>query len=137
MSGGRYELVHQVGGVNATKAKQIGFEIEVLDITTGKQRDAKSLSGGETFLTSLSLALGLSDVITQRAGANKVEAMFIDEGFGSLDPDALDTALSVLLNLSGGDCVIGIISHVDKLLESIPDKISVTADEKGSHAEII
>lgn len=135
MSGGRYELQHSIKG-SLGGGSQLGFEIEVWDMNTGQVRNPKSLSGGETFLTSLSLALGFSDIITRKSGGNKVEAMFIDEGFGSLDPSSLDTALSVLMSLTGEDYQIGIISHVDKLSESIPQKIRVSQDEHGSKAEI-
>ena len=135
MSGGRYELEHSIQGDKDNRS-QLGFEIKVFDRNTGVRRNPKSLSGGETFLTSLSLALGFSDIITRKSGGNKVEAMFIDEGFGSLDPSSLDTALSVLLSLTGEDYQIGIISHVDKLQESIPQKIRVTSDENGSRTEI-
>lgn len=133
MSGGRYELVHQLGAER--RNAKAGLEVEVLDLATGKQRSAKSLSGGETFLASLSLALGLSDVVQSHAGGKKLDALFIDEGFGSLDSDTLDMALNVLGQLTEGNCLVGVISHVDKLEESIPQKIRVRNGKHGSRLE--
>ena len=130
MSGGRYELVHKAGA-DRRNAKA-GLEIEVLDNNTGLQRSAGSLSGGEAFFTSLSLALGLSDVVQNHAGGKQMEALFIDEGFGTLSDDVLDKALEVLDQLGEGKRLVGIISHVDKLDESIPQKIRVRGGEKGS-----
>lgn len=124
ISGGRYELIHRTTAsrVNANA----GLEIEVLDVTTGKQRSSASLSGGEAFYTSLALALGLSDVVQNHAGGKKLDALFIDEGFGTLDDDMLGKALEVLNQLTEGNRLVGIISHVDKLDASIPQKIVVT-----------
>ena len=130
MSGGRYELVHKVGA-DRRNAKA-GLEIEVLDKDTGVQRPSGSLSGGESFFTSLALALGLSDVVQNHAGGRRMDALFIDEGFGTLSDDVLDKALDVLNQLTEGDRLVGIISHVDKLDESIPQKIRVRRGEKGS-----
>lgn len=130
MSGGRYELVHKAGA-DRRNAKA-GLEIEVLDHNTGQQRPSGSLSGGESFFTSLSLALGLSDVVQNHAGGRQMDALFIDEGFGSLSDDVLDKALDVLNQLSEGSRLVGIISHVDRLGESIPQKIRVKTGEKGS-----
>ena len=130
MSGGRYELVHK-SGADRRNAKA-GLEIEVLDHNTGLQRGSGSLSGGESFFTSLALALGLSDVVQNHAGGKQMDALFIDEGFGTLSDDVLDKALEVLNQLSEGKRLVGIISHVDKLDESIPQKIRVRSGEKGS-----
>ncbi len=130
MSGGRYELVHKVGA-DRRNAKA-GLEIEVLDNNTGLQRGSGSLSGGETFFTSLSLALGLSDVVQNHAGGRQMDALFIDEGFGTLSDDVLDKALDVLNQLTEGNRLVGIISHVGRLDESIPQKIRVRHNEKGS-----
>jgi len=132
MSGGRYELIHKRD--SDRKNARAGLEIEVLDTATGKVRPSSLLSGGEGFYASLALALGLSDVVQNHAGGRKLEALFIDEGFGTLSPDVLDKALDVLDQLSAGNRLVGIISHVDKLDESIPQKIRVTCDGKGSHA---
>ena len=130
MSGGKYELLHQVSADR--KNAQAGLEVEAMDMTTGKLRNSKSLSGGESFLVSLALALGLSDVVQRHAGGRQLDALFIDEGFGSLDNDTLDTALTVLDQLTEGDCLVGIISHVSKLEESIPQKIRVRNGRQGS-----
>lgn len=130
MSGGRYELIHQIGVGN--RAGIAGLEVEVLDMATGRQRSSNSLSGGESFLVSLALALGLSDVVQHRAGGRKLDALFIDEGFGSLDNTTLDTALEVLNQLTAGNCLVGIISHVSRLEESIPQKIIVKNSGHGS-----
>lgn len=130
MSGGRYALVHKVAAERKNAAA--GLEIEVLDNNTGVQRSAASLSGGESFFTSLSLALGLSDVVQSHVGGKQMDALFIDEGFGTLSDDVLDKALDVLNQLTEGKRLVGIISHVDKLDESIPQKIRVRHGEKGS-----
>lgn len=130
MSGGKYELIHQISA-DRRNAKA-GLEIEVLDMVSGSQRPTATLSGGESFLVSLALALGLSDVVQNRAGGRKLDALFIDEGFGSLDSGTLDTALSALNQLTAGKCLVGIISHVGRLEESIPQKIRVKNGEKGS-----
>ena len=130
MSGGRYELVHKTAA-DRRNAKA-GLEIEVLDNSTGLQRPSASLSGGESFFTSLALALGLSDTVQSRAGGKTMDALFIDEGFGTLSDDVLDKALEVLDQLGGGRRLVGIISHVDRLNESIQQKIVVKNSERGS-----
>ena len=130
MSGGRYELVHKVGADR--RSAKAGLEIEVLDNNTGLQRASGSLSGGESFFTSLALALGLSDVVQSRAGGKQLDALFIDEGFGTLSDDVLDKALDVLGQLSEGHRLVGVISHVDKLDESIPQKVRVKNSDRGS-----
>lgn len=135
MSGGRYELIHErSAGRNNAKA---GLEITVLDMTTGKRRSVSSLSGGESFFVSLALALGLSDVVQNHAGGKRLDALFIDEGFGTLDNDVLEQALTVLNQLTEGQRLVGIISHVEKLKESIPQQIQVRNSEKGSFLEIV
>ncbi|MDE7429191.1 MAG: hypothetical protein K2N00_07995, partial [Lachnospiraceae bacterium] len=135
MSGGRYELIHERNaGRNNAKA---GLEITVLDMTTGKRRSVSSLSGGESFFVSLALALGLSDVVQNHAGGKRLDALFIDEGFGTLDNDVLEQALTVLNQLTEGQRLVGIISHVEKLKESIPQQIQVRNSEKGSFLEIV
>ena len=130
MSGGRYELVHKVGAER--RNAKAGLEIEVLDKDTGLLRSSGTLSGGEGFFTSLALALGLSDVVQNHAGGKAMDALFIDEGFGTLSDDVLDKALDVLNQLTEGNRLVGIISHVDKLDESIPQKVRVRRGEKGS-----
>ena len=109
----------------------------VFDRDTGKERDVKSLSGGETFLASLSMALGFSDVIqAQAAGGVSIDAMFIDEGFGSLDEEKVQKALEVLGKLASDDRLIGVISHVDQLKEAIERQIVVESTPSGSRATL-
>ena len=135
MSGGRYELMLKDGARRANA--QSGLDIDVMDYSTDQRRSSESLSGGESFFTSLALALGLSDVVQNRAGGRRLDALFIDEGFGTLSDGYLDKALEVLNQLTEGDRLVGIISHVDKLNESIPQKIIVTNTGSGSRAELI
>ena len=123
MTEGRYLLLHAEKAMN--KRSQAGLELEVLDHYTGKSRSVRSLSGGEAFKASLSLALGLSDVIQAHAGGVRVDAMFIDEGFGSLDEQSREQAVQMLQRLSYGNRLVGIISHVSELKESIDKKIIV------------
>ena len=130
MSSGRYLLQRRRDA--STKRGQSGLDLDVFDHYTGKARDASSLSGGESFEASLSLALGLSDVVQSSAGGVQLDTMFIDEGFGSLDPDALQQAIRMLSTLSGGGKLIGIISHVEELKEAIDRKIVVSAGSTGS-----
>ena len=130
MSGGRYQLVHR-SGAERRNAKA-GLEIQVLDMSTGMQRPSESLSGGEGFFTSLALALGLADTVQNHSGGSSLDALFIDEGFGSLSSDVLEKALEVLSRLSEGRRLVGIISHVEQLEESIPQKIRVSGGKGGS-----
>lgn len=130
MSGGRYELLHKVEAKSA--ASKAGLEISVYDRITGKGRDSASLSGGESFLASLSLALGLSDVVQLHAGGIRLDTLFIDEGFGTLDSDMLDRAVSVLNQLSEGNRLVGIISHVSRLEECISEQFIVKSENMGS-----
>ena len=130
MSGGRYQLVHRSGADR--RNARAGLEIQVLDLSTGQLRPSESLSGGEGFFTSLALALGLADTVQNRSGGRSLDALFIDEGFGSLSGGVLDKALEVLNQLSEGRRLVGIISHVDQLEESIPQKIRVRSGPRGS-----
>ena len=110
----------------------------MLDHWSGSQRSVKSLSGGESFLASLALALGLSDVIQSSAGGVRLDTMFVDEGFGSLDEDALDQAMKALMGLTEGNRLVGIISHVGELKSRIDRQILVTKDRSGgSSARIL
>ncbi len=135
MSGGRYELRHEIQAGRENAAA--GLEVSVFDMTTGKCRPSQSLSGGEAFFVSLALALGLSDVVQNHAGGKQLDTLFIDEGFGALDNDVLDRALSVLNRLTEGNRLVGIISHVARLEESIPQQIRVKRGERGSTLEIV
>lgn len=135
MSGGKYSLVHMVEGGRRNSAA--GLNIEVQDAFTGEQRKTASLSGGESFQVSMALALGLSGTVQSHAGGQRVDSMFIDEGFGSLDERVLDNAIQVLDRLAGDSRQIGIISHVAKLEECIPQKIVVRSGKKGSSLKIV
>lgn len=134
MSDMRYELRHRQGSADARSLS--GLDIEVLDRNTGVARDTSSLSGGETFLASLSLALGFADVIQAQAGGVSIDAMFIDEGFGSLDDETCATALKVLDRLAEDDRLVGIISHVSQLKERIPRQLIVEKGQSGSHVRL-
>ena len=134
LSDGRYDLVRrQEVKRRGTKS---GLDIDVFDVYSGQTREASTLSGGESFLASLSLALGLSDVVQQRSGGIKLDTLFIDEGFGSLDQGALDLAINSLLELRNSGRMIGIISHVSELKEQIHLGVEVKSNPSGSHVVI-
>lgn len=130
MTSGRYELMRQTQG--ASLRGQSGLELDVMDHYTGKQRSVKTLSGGESFKASLSLALGLSDIVQQYAGGVEIDAMFVDEGFGSLDAESREQAIAILNGLTGGERMVGIISHVAEFRESIDAQIIITKGTGGS-----
>ena len=115
---------------------QAGLDMEVLDHGTGQWRDVSTLSGGESFMASLALALGLSDVVQARSGGIRLDAMFIDEGFGSLDENALNHALELLNSLAGGKRLIGVISHMPELKERIERKIEIRKTLTGSQIQM-
>ena len=106
--------------------------MEILDSYTGLPRHVSTLSGGESFQTALALALGLAQVVQQHAGGIRIQTMFIDEGFGSLDPQSLDSAVQTLTSLQADGRLVGIISHVTQLLERVPSRIVVTPSVSGS-----
>lgn len=136
MSDGQYELVRRSDA--ETLKKNEGLALDVIDHFNGSSRSVSTLSGGESFMASLCLALGLSDEIQSSNGGIKLDTMFVDEGFGSLDGEALDRALSALTSLSQGNRLVGIISHVDALCDRIDNKIVITKDRTtGSDAQII
>ena len=135
LSSGRYEL-KRVEQISDGRSKD-NLEIEVLDYYTGKYRSVKTLSGGEAFKASLSLALGMSDVVQSESGGLKVEALFIDEGFGSLDGESLEQACLTLQTLVEKDRLIGIISHVPELAEKIGNQIQICKTNAGSEALVM
>ena len=136
MSGGQYELKRRRDADN--NRSQSGLDLNVIDHYNGTERTVQTLSGGESFKASLSLALGLSDEIQSNTGGVKLDTMFVDEGFGSLDSESLEQAMSALSSLTEGNKLVGIISHVDVLKEKI-DKQLVVKKEKsgGSNCKII
>ncbi|MCI1017286.1 SMC family ATPase [Microbacterium sp. C5A9] len=129
MSTGRYQLRHS--DALAARGAASGLGIVVFDAFTGQTRPAQSLSGGETFLSSLALALGLAEVVTARAGGIRLDTLFIDEGFGSLDGDTLDVAMRTLDELRQGGRTVGVISHVEAMQEQIPAQLRVRATSAG------
>lgn len=136
MTGGQYELKRSDKAEN--KKSQSGLELDVKDHYNGTERSVKSLSGGESFMASLALALGLSEEIQASAGGIKLDTMFVDEGFGSLDEDSLAQAIKALMSLGESNRLVGIISHVRELKDSISNQIVVTKERSGgSKATII
>lgn len=130
MTGDRFSLMRKEG--KSKGAGQKGLELEVYDNYTDTSRDVSSLSGGESFKASLSLALGLSDVVQANAGGVSLDTIFVDEGFGNLDPQSLDNAIDSLLELQRGGRLVGIISHVEELKERIEAKLEVIGSPNGS-----
>ncbi|MBD7915826.1 AAA family ATPase [Clostridium sp. Sa3CUN1] len=133
MTNSRFELLRkeELGD----KRKGQGLDLEVFDNYTGKSRDVKTLSGGESFKASLAMALGLADVVQRYSGGIQLDTIFIDEGFGTLDPESLDIAIDCLIDLQDNGRVVGVISHVQELKDRIDVKLEVTSTNKGSKAE--
>lgn len=129
MSGGQYELQRREDASDVQKKS--GLELEVIDHYNGTTRSVKTLSGGESFVASLALALGLSDEIQSTAGGIQIDTIFVDEGFGQLDPDTLSTAYAALMGLTEGNRLVGIISHVGELKEKIDKQIIVSKAGTG------
>lgn len=134
MSNQQYQLVRSAG--TKDKRSHEALDLDVIDFSNGSIRPVSSLSGGESFIASLALALGMSDEIQSQAGGIQIDTMFIDEGFGTLDQDSLNNAIQTLTNLSGENRLVGIISHVKELKERIHKGIIVTKDLHGSHGSI-
>ncbi|WP_063060627.1 AAA family ATPase [Nocardia sienata] len=136
MSGGRYEFVHTDRA--GTHGRRGGLGLDIRDDYTGAVRPARTLSGGETFMASLALALGLADTVAAEAGGIILDTLFIDEGFGSLDADTLDAVMGVLDELRAGGRVVGLVSHVDEMRQRIPSRLHVVRGRNGSrlHATI-
>ncbi|MBF6238376.1 SMC family ATPase [Nocardia otitidiscaviarum] len=133
MSGGRYEFVHSDAA--GPRGRRGGLGLDIRDDYTGAIRPAKTLSGGETFMASLSLALGLADVVAAESGGLVLDTLFIDEGFGSLDADTLDAVMGVLDELRSGGRVVGVVSHVDEMRQRIPSRLHVVRGRTGSYLE--
>jgi len=133
MTSGRYSLVHTDARRGAGRS---GLGLLACDGWTGVDRETSTLSGGETFLASLALALGLADVVTGEAGGTRIEALFVDEGFGSLDEDTLEEVMTVLDGLREGGRMVGIVSHVAELRQRIPAQVRVHKGQAGSHLTV-
>lgn len=133
MTSGRYQLLRKTDRSKGNV--QSGLELLIFDQYTGQNRHVKTLSGGESFKAALSLALGLADVVQQHAGGVSLETMFIDEGFGTLDPESLDHAIEALMDIQSSGRLVGIISHVPELKERIDARLEVTASQTGSKAK--
>ncbi|MBQ4232679.1 MAG: hypothetical protein II699_05310, partial [Lachnospiraceae bacterium] len=129
MTDNRY-ILKRIGKIGKQSSEFL--DLEVLDNYTGKSRPVGNLSGGESFKASLSLALGLSDTVSSSVGGVQMDALFVDEGFGTLDTDSINSALDVLLNLSEGNKLVGLISHREELISSIPTRINVKKTREGS-----
>ncbi len=133
MSDGQYVLSRRHG---ITKGSNTFLDLDVFDNNTGHTRAVGNLSGGESFKASLSLALGLSDMVSSNLGGLQIDALFVDEGFGTLDRKSIESAIETLVSLSNSNKLVGIISHREELAESIPQKIIVEKDADGSHIKI-
>ncbi|WP_406944026.1 AAA family ATPase [Halobacillus sp. SY10] len=135
MTDHRYQLIRSDS--IAKRGAQSGLDLEVIDHHTGQQRSVRTLSGGEGFKTSLSLALGMADVVQAHAGGVQLDTLFIDEGFGTLDDLSLEQAIGCLRSLQDGNRMLGIISHVQQLKEEIPAKLQIDAGPEGSKVEFV
>jgi exonuclease SbcC len=133
MTAGRYSLVHSDARRGGARS---GLGLLACDAWTGVDRDTSTLSGGETFMASLALALGLADVVTEEAGGARIEALFVDEGFGSLDEDTLEEVMNVLDDLREGGRCVGIVSHVAELRQRIPAQLRVRKTPSGSSVAV-
>ena len=134
MSDGQYEMYRQEDSLG--KKSNTFLDLEVLDNYTGHRRPVGNLSGGESFKASLSLALGLSDTVSMNNGGVQMDALFVDEGFGTLDRKSIDNAMEILKGLSTANKLVGVISHREELMENIPQKILVKKEKDGSHISV-
>ena len=134
MSDGQYVMYRQEDSLG--KKSSTFLDLEVLDNSTGHRRPVGNLSGGESFKASLSLALGLSDTVSMNLGGIQMDALFVDEGFGTLDRKSIDSAMDILVNLSGSNKLVGIISHREELMENIPQQIRVKKTKEGSKVTV-
>jgi exonuclease SbcC len=134
MSDGRYLLQHT--DAKAARGAKSGLGLEVVDQWTGYRRDTSTLSGGESFMASLSLALGLADVVQQEAGGVEIETLFVDEGFGSLDEQSLEQVMDALEGLRDGGRVVGLVSHVGEMKQRIGTQLQVLKGRNGSTLRI-
>lgn len=135
MSKGRYALVRSAGVED--RRRRGGLDLAVQDAHTGDERPAATLSGGESFCAALALALGLAEVVQRHSGGTRLDAIFVDEGFGSLDPESLELALGTLVELQSGGRLVGLISHVPELKERIETRLEVTPGRGGSQLALV
>jgi exonuclease SbcC len=135
MSAGRYQLVRK--GEKAKSGGASGLDLMVYDDHSGTERSVATLSGGESFLAALSLALGLSDVVQSYAGGIRLDTLFIDEGFGSLDPESLELAIRTLIDLQQAGRMVGVISHVAEMKEQMELRVDIEKGLKGSHLRVV
>jgi len=135
MTSGRYKLA--ITEERQRSNAKGGLDLEVYDNYTGKSRHVRTLSGGESFKASLSMALGLADIVQSYAGGVQLDTMFIDEGFGTLDQESLDSAISCLIDLQKTGRLVGIISHVQELKERVETRLEVVASQTGSRTRFV
>ena len=135
MTGKRYEL--ERSGEAHGRARAAGLDLEVFDAWTGESRPVSTLSGGESFMAALSLALGLAEAVQELSGGIRLDTIFVDEGFGSLDTEALDHALSTLTTLQENGRLVGIISHLAEVKERVDARLEVTVAKTGSTARFV
>jgi len=135
MSDGRYQLKRKM--TQSNKRSAFGLDIELSDTYTGTTRSVHTFSGGEGFLASLALALGLSEVVQNNVGGMQLDTLFIDEGFGSLDSTSQEQAINILTSLSGDGRLVGVISHVNELKERIDAQLVISKTANGSSAEFV